>query len=69
MTPEEIGQQYPVLALADIYQVIASYLYHQAEVEAYLQQRQAQANAVRQQTESHLDPTGLRARLLARRQR
>ena len=67
-TAEEIAQQYPVLQLADIYQVIAYYLYHQAEVGAYLRERQAQADAVRQQTESRVDPVGIRERLLARRQ-
>ena len=67
-TAEEIAQQYPVLNLADIYQVIAYYLYHRVEVEAYLQARQVQADAVRQQTESRLDPTGVRDRLLARHQ-
>ncbi|MFN8497680.1 MAG: DUF433 domain-containing protein [Anaerolineae bacterium] len=67
-TAEEIAQQYPVLRLADIYHVIAYYLYHQAEVDKYLRQRQAQADAVRQQTEARLDPAGVRERLLARRQ-
>ncbi|MFN8475460.1 MAG: DUF433 domain-containing protein [Anaerolineae bacterium] len=67
-TPEEIAQQYPVLRLADVYQVIAYYLYHQPEVEAYLQQRYAQADVVRRETESRLDPSGVRERLVARRQ-
>ncbi|MDZ8263022.1 DUF433 domain-containing protein, partial [Nostoc sp. ChiQUE01b] len=39
-TAEEIVYRYPSLNLADVYATIAFYLNHQAEVEAYLQQRQ-----------------------------
>lgn len=65
-TAEEITQQYPALFLADVYAVIAYYLRRHVEVDAYLQQRQQQADAIRQQNEAHFDPTGIRARLLAR---
>lgn len=67
-TAEEIGQEYPSLALADIYHVIGYYLRHTAEVEAYLLLRQAQATQVRAENETRFDPQGIRARLLARRQ-
>lgn len=66
-TAEEIVQQFPTLALADIYQVIAYYLHNTAEVDAYLGTRREQAVALRQDIESRFDPRGLRARLLARR--
>ena len=66
-TAEEIVQQYPSLTLADVYAVIGYYLQRQAEVEAYLQQRQQQAAHVRQANESRFAPAGLRRRLLARR--
>ncbi|HZF14135.1 MAG TPA: DUF433 domain-containing protein [Thermoanaerobaculia bacterium] len=65
-TAEEIGQQYPSLHLADIYSVVGYYLRHTDEVEAYLQQRRAQRDAVRQQNEARFDPHGVRDRLLAR---
>jgi len=68
-TAEEIVQQYPSLNLADVYHVIGYYLRRPAEVQAYLQQRQAQAESVRQQNESRFDPQGVRDRLLARRSR
>lgn len=68
-TAEEIVQQYPSLQLADVYAVIGYYLRRQHEVEAYLQQRQQFASAVRKQNEARFDPTGVRARLLARRTR
>lgn len=68
-TAEEIVQQYPSLQLADVYAVIGYYLRRQHEVEAYLQQRQYFASAVRKQNEARFDPLGVRARLLARRVR
>lgn len=66
-TAEEIAQQYPSTLLADIYSVIGYYLRHTAEVEAYLQQRQEQADQVRQMNETRFDPVGVHQRLLARR--
>lgn len=66
-TPEEIAQQFPTLALADVYQVIAYYLNHAAEVESHLAARQNQADVLRAEIECRLDPRGMRARLLARK--
>jgi uncharacterized protein (DUF433 family) len=65
-TAEEIVQQYPSLKLADVYQVIGYYLRRPMEVEAYLRQRKAQAEAIRRQNETRFDPQGVRSRLLAR---
>jgi hypothetical protein len=45
-TAEEIVQQYPSIALADVYSVIAYYLRHQADVQTYLAERQQQAAKV-----------------------
>src|SRR5919109_103381 len=67
-TPETIAQQYPSLALADVYAVIGYYLNHRPEVHAYLQQREQDANRIRQENEARFDPDGVRERLLARRQ-
>lgn len=66
-TPEEIVQQYTTLDLADVYAVIAYFLQHRSEIEAYLKNRQTERDAMRQMTEARFDPTGVRARLLARR--
>ena len=68
-TAEEIVQQYPSLALSDVYSVIGYYLRRAMEVEKYLRDRRAQAQAVRQQNELRFDPDGLRDRLMARRAR
>jgi uncharacterized protein (DUF433 family) len=66
-TAEEIVQQYPSLNLADVYHVIGYYLRRTSEVEAYLQARRADAEALRTENETRFDPQGVRARLLARR--
>ena len=64
---EEIVRQYPALHSADVYSVIGYYLRHATEIDAYLQQRRVQREAIRQQNEARFDPHGVRDRLLARR--
>jgi len=66
-TAEEIVQPYPSLMLADVYRAIGYYLRRTSEVEAYLQARKADTEALRRQNEARFDPQGVRARLLARR--
>ena len=69
-TAEEVSYKFPSLCLADIYGTIYYYLAHLEEVEEYLQQQEAAADAVQQRIES--DPeymrgkAEMRARLLAR---
>jgi uncharacterized protein (DUF433 family) len=52
-TPEAIAQRYPTATLADIYAVIAYYLRHREEIEAYLDAREQRAEEVRQHIERH----------------
>jgi uncharacterized protein (DUF433 family) len=66
-TAEEIAQQFPALALADVYQVIAYFLNHTVEVESYLATRQKEAGTLQREIEGRFDPRGMRGRLLARR--
>jgi uncharacterized protein (DUF433 family) len=66
-TPEEIVQRYPTLRLGDVYAVISYYLRHSLEVETYLRAQRESADALRGEIEAHFDPTGIRDRLLARR--
>ena len=66
-TAEEIAYQYPSVNLPDIYSVIAYYLQRRTDIEEYLEQRQQQANTVRQKNEDQFAPDGVRDRLLARR--
>jgi len=65
-TAEEIVEQYSAVSLADVYAVIAYYLTHQEEVNAYLQTREAEAEELRREAEAVCDQSGLRERLLAR---
>jgi uncharacterized protein (DUF433 family) len=65
-TAEEIAQQYPSLALADVYSVIGYLLRHETDVAAYLKRRLEQCNAIQQENERRFNPQGVRARLLAR---
>ncbi len=63
-TPEEIVQQFPALALADVYATIAYYLQHQVEVDTYLDEQRRAADEIRRANQV----PGIRNRLLARRQ-
>ena len=65
-TAEEIVHQYPSLNLADVYHVIGYYLHRSSEVEEYLRERKAKAEAVRRENEARFDPQGVRDRLLSR---
>ena len=68
-TPEAIAQRYPTATLADIYAVIAYYLRHREEIEAYLDAREQRAEEVRQRIERRQgDLSDLRQRLRARQQ-
>jgi uncharacterized protein (DUF433 family) len=51
-TPDEIKKGFPSLDLADIYFVIAYYLSHRDEVDAYIQRQQERSQRVRQWLES-----------------
>lgn len=67
-TPEETVARFDSLDLADVYAVIAYYLRHKDEVDAYLQEREQQAEEIREKIEQRFPSKGLRDRLLARRQ-
>ena len=64
---EEIVMRFSTLDLADVYAVIAYYLDHKAEVDAYLAERQQQATRTREIVELRSPQDGIRERLLARR--
>ena len=65
-TPDEIIRAYDTLQPADVYAVIAYFLRHEAEVEAYLRGREERAEAVRATIEAAADRQEIRTRLRAR---
>ncbi|WP_295581616.1 DUF433 domain-containing protein [uncultured Lamprocystis sp.] len=65
-TAEEIAEQYPAVSLGQVYAVIAYYLAHTAEVDDHLRMREQRSADVRRANERLFDPTGIRARLMAR---
>ena len=65
---EEIAQDYPSVPKSAIYATIAYYLSAQEDVDAYLRARKDHAAKVRAEVEQWSPSTGLRQRLLERRQ-
>jgi uncharacterized protein (DUF433 family) len=65
-TAEDIYRKYTTLKLADIYAVLAYYLRHSREVDAFLQERAREAEEIRRELEAICPPDGFRERLLAR---
>lgn len=66
-TAEEIAQQYSTLELSDIYATISYYLQNTNEVDEYLEKRQLHAQAVKAENQKRFDQSGIRERLLARK--
>lgn len=66
-SPEGIAQSYDTLELPDVYAVLAYYLTHRAEVDAYLARREQEAEALRLRIQASQPPTpDLKERLLRR---
>ncbi len=66
-TPEAIAEDFPTLTLAQVYAVLACYLAHQQEVDAYVAEQARRSKEVRLAHASLFDPVGVRARLIARK--
>ena len=66
-TCEEIVFQFPVLELADVYAVIGFFLKNRPAVEKYLAQQVADATNEQEKIQQQFAPTGIRQRLLKRR--
>ena len=69
LSPETMAAEcFPVLTLEQVYGAITYYLAHRAEIDAYLQQADAEFEALRQATHQ-ADPTFTEKLAEARRQR
>lgn len=68
-TPEGIVDSYPGLTTADVYAVLGYYLLNREQVDAYVRQRDAQADATLRALDAALTPEAraLRTRLRAYR--
>jgi uncharacterized protein (DUF433 family) len=68
-TPEGIVDSYPSLPTSDVYAVIGYYLANREEIDAYVRQRDEQADQILRDMESNLTPEAraLRTRLRAYR--
>jgi uncharacterized protein (DUF433 family) len=66
-SPEQIAEDYDAVSLGDVYAAITYYLHHQAEIDAYLEQRRRAAEELRREIEDKHPREGRRERLLARR--
>jgi uncharacterized protein (DUF433 family) len=62
---EEIAEQYPSVALSDVYAAIAFYLRHRSDVDAYLEEGNRLGDALRRKQEAKYDRQEIRNRLLA----
>lgn len=64
--PEQIHEGFPTLNTADIYAAIGYYLQHRVEIDAYLREREDQAERQREEDERRNPTDGLREKLLKR---
>lgn len=65
-TPEEIHEQYPAVALGDVYAVLTYYVRHRGLVQTYLDERESVGAEVQARAEREFTPDGLRQRLVGR---
>lgn len=69
-SPEQIVDSFDVLTLADVYAVIAYYLNNRDAVDAYIQQQEMSAEAIRQEIEANQPQMlTLRNRLIEKKKR
>ena len=66
-TPEEIVECFAGITLGDVYAVLSYYFHHRAEVEAYLVEQEAAADAVWRELEAQGYEDPFRERVLALR--
>jgi uncharacterized protein (DUF433 family) len=63
---EEIAERFPAISLGAVYAAITFYLQNRTEIDAYLKQREAEAEQIRMKIESRPEAKEFRERLLAR---
>jgi uncharacterized protein (DUF433 family) len=58
-TAESIVDSYPTLKLSDVYAVLAFFLTHRADVDAYMQEADEAAEQIRREVEAKYSPEAL----------
>jgi uncharacterized protein (DUF433 family) len=66
-TVEDLARKFPSVKLSHLYAVIAYYLEHQTEVDAYLRQQDLEAEQIQREAEARFNVVGLRERVLTYR--
>lgn len=66
-TPEQIVLAFPSLQLDDVYVVVAQYLRHRKEIDAYVRQRELAADAVEVAVRARFGTSPARQRIVAQR--
>ncbi len=61
LSAESIAARFPTLDLADVYGVFSYYLHNRVEVDAYLAQREQEADALQAIIEREFPPKDIRA--------
>ena len=67
LSPEQIAERYSTIDVPTAYAVVAYYLKHKTEVDAYVTRRVAEAEELRRTIETDLPPTPTKQELLSRR--
>ncbi|MEL6525807.1 MAG: DUF433 domain-containing protein [Chloroflexota bacterium] len=62
-TPDDIHESFDILPINDIYAVIAYYLTHRDELDAYIQRREEEGERMRHEWEAKYPPTITRTEL------
>ncbi len=62
-SPEQIVENFDVLQLAHVYQIVGYYLEHQAELDNYMTQYVAEGDAIRHQMEALYPPISKEERI------
>ena len=65
--PEQIVESYTTLDLADVYDAIAYYLRHRAEIDDYISQRKVEAEELRKEIDANQDLSWIHERVQAHR--
>jgi uncharacterized protein (DUF433 family) len=65
-SPENLHEGFPTVSLADVYAVIAYFLAHRHEMEAYLKWRDEETQRIRREWEAKYPPKVTREELLKR---